>query len=251
MKNYIYIFAALILTILISCTEADDAGGFGGSESGTGGSMARFTITGDYLYTVDNMSLRVFDVTNPDIPVYENKVEIWNDVETIFPKDTLLFIGTQTGMVIYSIAEPTTPKYVTEFRHARSCDPVVVNDEYAFVTLNTENTWCGTNTNELHVLYIKYLFDVKLVRTYQMTAPKGLGIDGNLLFVCDNGLKVIDATYPDDLKVLHHFKISAYDVIPLNGLLLVIGDDGLYQYKYNGTDIELISKIPVLRGDLT
>jgi hypothetical protein len=80
-----------------------------------------------------------------------------------------------------------------------------------------------------------------------MEEPYGLGIDGNLLFVCDKGLKVYNANDPLNLSLIKKFDISAYDVIPNNGNLMVTASDGLYQYKYENTDIRLLSKISMPR----
>jgi hypothetical protein len=88
----------------------------------------------------------------------------------------------------------------------------------------------------------------RLKVSYGMESPYGLGIDGNVLFVCDEGLKVFDAA--DPLKIaaeqLAHFTgISGFDVIPYNNILLVIGDDGLHQYDYS--DIQDIKQISTLK----
>jgi hypothetical protein len=82
-----------------------------------------------------------------------------------------------------------------------------------------------------------------------MTNPKGVGIDGSTLFVCDGeaGLKVYDFSDPVNLQLLMHYPgIDTYDVIPLNGLLIVVGPDNLYQFDYSDlNDIQLISKIAI------
>ena len=232
---------------MVSCSK--DEAAFDNSETGVAGSTARFAVKNNYLYTVDNNSLNIYNVENPTNPVYVQKAQIGWDIETIFPKDSLLFFGSQSGMLIYSISNPTEPQFVTEFWHARGCDPVVVDNGIAYVTLRSNNEWCGSAENELIVYSVKYLFAVSVIRHYPMTAPEGLGIDDNLLFVCDNGLKVFDCTYPENLQLIKHFDINATDVIPVNGKLLVIGSDGFYQYDYTGSELILISKIPVPRGN--
>src|SRR5690606_15247949 len=44
------------------------------SPVGMGGSMARFTIAGNYLYTVDNHSLKCFSISYPVNPVKKNDI---------------------------------------------------------------------------------------------------------------------------------------------------------------------------------
>jgi hypothetical protein len=85
-----------------------------------------------------------------------------------------------------------------------------------------------------------------------MFNPHELGIDSNVLFICDGdaGLKIYDAADPMEIHLnqLAHFpEIKAYDAIPLNGVLMMIGADGLYQYDYsNISEIVLLSSIPVV-----
>ena len=91
------------------------------------------------------------------------------------------------------------------------------------------------------------------MRSYNMTGPYGLGIDGDVLFVCDgtDGLKVFNAADPYLISehLIATFKdINAFDVIPLGKSLLMIGSDGFYQYDYtNLNDIKQISSIKVVK----
>ena len=67
-----------------------------------------------------------------------NKVNVgsWN-VETIFPFKDKLFIGSQNGMFVYNINNADNPSLVGQFSHVQSCDPVIADDDYAYVTLRT------------------------------------------------------------------------------------------------------------------
>jgi hypothetical protein len=78
--------------------------------AGIGGSMARFTITEDILYTVGSYNLKVFDITVLADPVKGNTVDIGWNIETIFPFGNNLFIGSQNGMYVYDISEPSLPE---------------------------------------------------------------------------------------------------------------------------------------------
>lgn len=222
-----------------------------GSQSfGVGGSMARFTLYNDYLYAVDNSLLKMFRIADASNPELESEMNIGWDIETIFPYNNKLFIGTMTGMLIYSLQSPANPEYISEFSHIRSCDPVVVEDNYAYVTLRAGNL-CGGSENLLDVIDISDLHNTYLVKEYPMAEPFGLGIDNSVLFVCDGsaGLKIYDAE--DPLKIaenvlIEYPDINAFDVIPLGDVLLMIGIDGLYQYDYSNLDsIYQLSHIPI------
>jgi hypothetical protein len=131
------------------------------------------------------------------------------DIETIFPYKTNLFIGSSSGMHILDISSPESPAKVSTYVHIRSCDPVVVDDKYAYVTLRS-GTACQGFTNQLEVIDITDLKAPELLKTYPMTNPHGLGIDKSTLFICDgrDGLKAFDASdvYKIDQAPLAHYK---------------------------------------------
>jgi len=228
--------------------------GVSGSGVGVGGSMARFGIKGNVLYVLDQSQLKIFDISDKTDPVKSGEIYPGWNVETMFLTDKTMFLGTTTGMVIYDISIPLSPQSRTFFTHARSCDPVIVDDTLAYITLRT-GTNCGGTLNTLSVVNVKNLNSPSLIWTYSMTNPHGLGKDGNLLFICDGsaGLKIFDAS--DPRKITDHLlytysNIHAYDVIPIGNVLVLIGDNGLYQYSYsNVQNISLLSSILVKSGD--
>jgi len=248
------------LWILNSCSEGAEAGFDDNTQfeqnpnntSGDGGSLNQFTIAGpnqNYLYTVRNSTITVFDITNVNTPNKVNEFNAHQEIETVYDMGDKLFMGTPIGMLVYDIQTPEAPQYLGEFRHVRSCDPVVAEDDVAFVTLRGGGE-CGGTSNELHVLDISDPTNPQMMFNYDMAGPYGLGIDNGTLFVCDgeDGLKVYDASNPrNGIKQVAHFsKLKAIDVIPVDGLLIMIAEEGLYQYKYNGPEsIELISSIKI------
>ena len=96
MKTTIITIFISLSIIITGCTKE----GMAGAEStGVGGSTARFTIVGNYLYVVDNTSLKVFDIANPAVaPVMKSKTELGINIETIFPYQDKLFIGSSFSM---------------------------------------------------------------------------------------------------------------------------------------------------------
>lgn len=221
------------------------------STAGIGGSMARFTISGNHLYALDGANLDIVDVTQPTQPVAKKEFPLSWDVETLFPHADKLFVGSRTGMYIVDLKLPEEPSIMSHYQHVRSCDPVVVEGDYAFVTLRS-GTACEGFTNQLEVIDIKDLTKPNLVAVYPMTNPHGLGIDQGTLFICDgsDGLKAYDATDVNKIsnKQLAHYKnIHAFDVIPWQQVAMVIGNDGLYQYDYSDiTNIKLLSQLPIV-----
>lgn len=223
---------------------------FGSNSDGKGGSMARFAITGDYLYAVDHNKLTTFDISSSATPV--DSYEVGWGIETIFPYKENLFIGSESAMYIFDISNPVSPKQLSRYVHTIACDPVVVEGDFAFVTLRNGGR-CPRDVNRLEVVDIKDLTQPKKVAFYEMKNPHGLGIDDGYLFISegDHGLKIMDASDPHDIKQLRHIQnLRTYDVIPLDGVLMVTGDDGIVQYDYsNINDLEHLSTIPVVNNE--
>ena len=218
------------------------------SPIGMSGSMARFSIVNNHMYTVSSNSLDVFNISTPENPVKGSKVNLNWGIETIYPFGKNLFIGSTSGMFIYDISNPELPKSVGQFSHVRSCDPVIADNDYAYVTLRS-GTQCQGFTNQLDVIRLNNLTDATLLKSYPMTNPHGLAKDGDLLFICDgkSGVKIYNAAFEDNIKLLKHIEFfDAYDVIAFNKIALIIGKDGLYQYSYaNPSNIKMLSKIEV------
>lgn len=215
------------------------------SDTGQGGSLARFKIVEDFLYAVDSHNINVFNISDLDNPVDLEDVYAGFDIETIFNRGDHLFLGSMRGMYIYDISSPATPTYVSEFEHGTACDPVVVDGDYAYVTLRGGNG-CGALESGLFIVDISDIANPELAIEYPMDEPYGLGIRDEKLFVCDgeSGLKVYDKTDVMELEQLNHFKdIVTFDVIPLESHLIMVGDEILYQYEYLDDDIKLMSQI--------
>jgi hypothetical protein len=213
---------------------------------GMGGSMARFTIVNSHLYTVSTFSLDVYNISVPYTPAFKSKVQLGWGIETIYPFKNKLFIGSNTGMFIYDITNPVQPTKQGEFNHIRTCDPVIAEDNYAYVTLRT-GTGCPGSTNQLDVLDITNLSQPLRMKSYPMTNPHGLSKDGDLLFICDgrDGLKVYNASDRNSISLIKHISgLNTYDVIAWNDVAIVSAADGLYQYGYSDVnDLKLLSKI--------
>ena len=220
----------------------------GGSPTGIAGSMARFALMNNYLYTAGQYNLKAIDITSPQSPVVINTIPLGWGIETIYPFEDKLFIGSTTGMLMYSITDAANPVQAGTFSHARVCDPVIADDKYAYVTLRDGST-CQGFLNELNIVDVSNLSAPVLVKKYDLTNPHGLSKDGNLLFICDgaDGLKIFDVADVNNIQLKKHLPgLETYDVIAYNGLALVVAKDGLYQFDYsNINNVQQLSKISI------
>ncbi len=231
----------------------DNGAGSSSGGSGIGGSMARFTISQDHLYTVDQSTLRSWKLSVSGEPLnVDSELMGWN-IETIFPYKDLLFVGSTSGMYIYNISNPSNPYYASFFGHANACDPVVVENDIAFITLR-DGTRCETFSNQLDIVDIKDPMNPKFIKSYPMDHPHGLAVRNDVLYLCegDYGLKVFgvaDLEQIDKNLLFSYRELNGYDVISLkNDLLLLIGTTGFYQFdSKDPKDLKLLSHIAVAR----
>lgn len=237
---------SLVITLLFSCSKSTD-GYSPGPDTGTGGSLARFTIAQGYLYVVDHQNLSTFNLANPANPVSVNVIQVGFNIETIFAWKDKLFVGSQSAMYIYSIANPSAPQYLGEASHIRACDPVVANDSIAYVTVRS-NSSCGGDMNSLLVYdYRNALYPV-LMNEIGLSNPQGLGLQGNTLFVCDNqnGLVVyaLEKNYYKPLEITTIKGETFYDCIPDGNILICMIEGGTAIYDISDrNNITQIAKI--------
>ncbi len=231
---------------------SDKAGGNWSAGAGTGGSMARFMLNNDFLYLIAHpWMLKSVDIEKADKMSVIDSVNVPRTMETLFKLEDKLFIGTTTGMLIYDISNASQPRQISKYDHITACDPVVADGDYAYVTLRTGNM-CANGQNLLEVIDISSITNPYLVKSYPMFNPHGLGIDGDLLFICDGnaGLKIYDKSDPLNIinnKLAHYPDFFAFDVIPMNGILMLIGEKGIYQYNYSDPlNIFQISQIAIV-----
>ncbi len=222
--------------------------------TGVAGSTARFTIAGERLYTVDWSSLHAFDISDVRSPrAVGQPVQVDFHVETLFSMDKKLFVGSNNGTFFYDVeTNPDNPVKLGEFIHVRSCDPVVTDGETAFITLH-DGSECLGFANQLDVVDVKDLTKPIFLKTFPMTHPLGLGVRGDLLFVCDDGVKVFDKKDPatvGDRLVGQIGGIEATDLIPVpwSTDLIVRSPKGIYQFDAsNPADLRQRSLIEVVK----
>jgi len=242
MKNLRNYTIVLVTLVFFASCEKEPAQGNANTNSmnqatlGEGGSMAQFTILGNYLYTVDYKSLKVFHLADPANPELLETVNLGVGIETIFPQNDHLFIGTQSGVRIYDVTNPRQPEQVSRFDHVTSCDPVVANDEYALATLRG-GTPCNGNVNQLDLIDISDITNPTLISSTELLNPYGLGLAENstdLVYICDGyaGVKAFDISNPEmPEQVMHLEGLDAIDVIPdTDNNLIVLTRQGVYQY---------------------
>ncbi|HHH51884.1 MAG TPA: hypothetical protein ENK76_05895 [Campylobacterales bacterium] len=251
MKNTITL--SLVSFILIGCGSTSSSSSSSSdiySSTGKAGSMARFAISGDYLYTINSREMNVLDIKDASKPKKIAKIHVPFDVQTLFAYKDNLYVGSDSGMYVYDKTTPTQPTRVAELSHAQSCDPVVISDDIAYITLNTgSNCWNNrTGVNRLEIVDVSTPDTPKFIKAVDMWEPTGLGVDGENLFICDgdSGLKVYDINKTDNnstVEVTIDLKetlgeINCYDVIAHNHNLIISNNEDIRQFNYSSFPME-------------
>ncbi len=255
-KKISLLFFIFIVLLLTQCASDDNLAA--ASDSGVGGSYARFIVDGNFLYVIDDQRIKTYDLTDPVVPSQVDVKDVGSNIESLFRLDRRLFIGSGSGLYIYEIDDQGIPQSLGQAGYElpfEPCDPVVADSQYAYVTLNTLENVSGCGRTFVEQINVLKIFDLtriespQLIAEYEMFGPKGVGIDGNILFLCDDeeGLKIFNVADPRNIQMITHFdNFTAFDVIPLNGLLLVVATDNIYQFDYTDlNNIRLISNIPI------
>ncbi|MES2411517.1 MAG: hypothetical protein V4535_08760 [Bacteroidota bacterium] len=205
---------------------------------GTGGSYARFQIRNNALYTIDSYKLNVFNITNPVDTFFDKEIYMmmWfggGEFETLFIQKNILFVGSTTGMYTVDATDEFNPYFVSGFSHATACDPVVVYEDTAYITVRGGSS-CGAIEDQINVIDVTDISNPTLLSTYLIGEPYGLGIKNGALYVgCgNNGLKVFNAANSANLILENTYEGNIKDIIPLDSHLIVVGENKIIQYSY-------------------
>lgn len=229
--------ALLLSALLLAACDSDSSSSDsdGAVVTGTGGSTARMTISGDYLYAISGSRVQLFDISVPASPVPYTQVQVDWDIQTLFPYEDYLLVGAASGVHILDNTAPASPRYVGDFTHGRALDPVVAQDDFAYVTLKRDPGIAGVDiANQMNVLDISDVTQPRLLDTISMQSPSGLSVNGEKLYVCDGvaGLKTFSLANPASPAFEQAVPgVDCVDVIARDQQLFVIDDLGLSQYS--------------------
>ena len=235
------------VAVMDSDDKSTENGGSG--QVSMAGSMTRFLPIDQFLYTISFNELVLFELTSSHQPLRWGKLDTETWAETLFRLNDILYVGSTNGMLMYDITDAGNPSYINRIEHFRSCDPVVADEVYAYVTLRG-GTNCWTDLNELQIIDIQDSQNLSVVGRHILYNPHGLAVIGDHLIVCDGtaGVKVVDIADRTAPKILGTYPIDfAYDVIVSYPTALVVGEQVMYQYDIsNLPELVKISEFDIL-----
>ncbi len=257
MRSLIYFF---LILFTFSCTQ-DSSFLISGNSSGTlSGSYATMLPIDGFLYVINETDIFTYDIADTESPILVDEQNVGFEIESMYHHEGVLFVGSSEALHIFVIQENGIPLRKSEtvynfdnLEEWGSCDPVVADDTYAYVTLRSstqEGFGCNAVfrvVNELRIYNIENLQEPELLTIRQMDFPKGLAITGDYLFVCEGnlGVKLFDVSdRMDPIEIWSDEGFETFDIILKDGLMMVVGPDAIRQYDY--TDINNIEYLTAI-----
>lgn len=224
---------------------------FAGNGTDIKGTLNKIAVHQNYVYVIGNDCIFTFQDSPSNITKL-NKEYVGSNLETIYPQNNNLFIGTRFSMIVMSISNPSMPSYISEYNHPTSCDPVLPNGNVAYLTLRTGDfSGCSGDVNSISVLNISNVSNPIKIDEFTLASPYGMTLINTNLFVGEgaNGITIFDATNPSSIvQTTHNASVKAFDIIKhptINDVILTTGTNGLTQYKidYTTMNFQLMSTI--------
>ncbi len=214
------------------------------SVEGKAGSMTRFAFGEKALYFADQQTLHTFSLQSPEKPKRIHSLSVDWGIETLFDGDSVLYLGSQTGTYLVDISDELKPILASSMQHARSCDPIVTEGNYAYVTLSSG--WgCWNGSNELLVLDVSDIKNPELLISHEMTQPRGLFVENSILYLCDgtNGLEIYDVSSYETLKLIGAEKSHpCNDLIKDGNEIFAFGDWGAMTFDVSDLKKPLLTQ---------
>lgn len=233
----------LIFLLIIVCFACDnDSNDFSPnlSGTGTGGSLAQFTILNNNLVVLNGSSVRNYGIEDDGQLTFINELPIGGELETIFPYNNNILIGSSNAVHFLGFDGDNLLTYLSEYSHLTACDPVVAKNGLAFSTLKISDCRSGT-IDFLEAIDISDIENPQVLKVYETDSPFGLAIMDSFLFVCEKGgLSMYSYAGNGELTEVDFQEIPnvvPLDLIIANSHLIIRTDDGFLNLSYGDTGL--------------
>lgn len=221
---------------------------FAGSGSSIKGTLNKIAVTSNHAYVIGDDEIYTFR-NDPSSMSYVGATKVTNDLETIYPENNRLYLGTARSMEVMDVAMGDAPQHISSYDHPTSCDPVMPYGNVAYLTLRTGDfSGCNGDQNTLDVIDISNISEPEIIEEITMTSPYGMCVSNNYLFVGEgtNGLSIFNISDPTQpILAVTHTGFEVYDILPHPtdpNKLLAASEIGLVQYQI---DYSTLSVTPV------
>ncbi len=198
-----------------------------------GGSYSVFAVIDTFLYYLNNSSIVTMSISKPDSPVKLSEISVDWSVETLFPTEKYLFVGSTSGMYILDRSIGSNPVQIGMVKHFRAYDPVVVQDTMAYVTLRNNWQW-GVMRDELLMVNIAHPENADTISSTMISMPYGLAVSDTFLYVAQGkiGFSLFTVKDPRNVTAIKTWdKPAAKDFIWQGNRLYVMGFSNVSIYN--------------------
>ncbi|MFY0592223.1 hypothetical protein [Roseivirga sp.] len=230
----------LLLVLVFACGE--DSSDFSPNLSGTGvgGSLAKFTISNNQVIVLNGSEVKQFDILSSGELSEKNTLQIFRQLETIFPYEDKILIGSSNAVYFLGFDSEGLLSVLSTYDHLTACDPVVASNGIAFSTLKVTDCRAGSE-DLLEAIDISDIANPRVLRVYDTQSPFGLAIRGSFLFVCEKGgLTMYSFNSEGNLTEMDFLTIDGaipLDIIVNGGYLIVRTSEGIYNVSYSDTSL--------------
>ena len=240
----------LLCLVFQGCGEGSGAGGASQSGSGTSvsqsGSTAAMATYENAIYTLIN---GVVIVTDLESEKSSNRYSFGDPfAETLYVYRNYLYVAGLLDVAIYDISEPLIPERVSNYDHARACDPVIVSNDIGYITLRSRPECTLDEINRLEVVDFSDPENPVQLARFVMDFPHGLAKSPDHLAVCQEefGLTFLNVDDIDSIEVtLQDETYNCFDLFYRDDTFFVTATDGIYQLELIDNTLNQISRIPV------
>jgi len=165
-------------------------------------------IDGNFAYAASNYwdALHIFNISDPNNPIWVNKVQIPGDAKEVAVSDGYAYIAADNkGLSIIDVSPPESAHLVKTLGAPFHAYGITVAGEYAYVV-----GWKGC----LFIIDIsppELAYVVKTVKTPGVS-PNGVTVAGGYAYVADDdaGLEIIDISSPESAYIVKTVQTSGY-----------------------------------------
>ncbi|MBO3697566.1 hypothetical protein [Roseivirga sp. E12] len=236
----------LFLFLLLCFACDNDANDFSPNLSGTGsgGSLAKFTVLGNHLVILNGQNVSNYTIESDGQLTFVNDIIVGGQLETIFPygSDNIL-VGSSNAVHFLTILNDDRIAYLSAYEHLTACDPVVARNGIAFSTLKISDCRSGT-IDFLEAIDITDIENPTVLKVYETSSPFGLAIRESRLFVCEKGgLTMYSYTDSGTLTEMDFKELPnavPLDIIVSDTHLVIRTDNGFYNLSYGDTGLSSV-----------
>lgn len=214
-------------------------------QPGDGGANARLATLGDVLYTLSGNSMFVHRLSADGRLSLLKTINFSYGTQYVVRQDSLLFVGTDDARKVFSVAQPHNPVFVDNRFFGYGSEATVANRTHAFMLQIYKNAQGALVSNGfVYVVDVSNPTNMRLLNYIRFVQPIALALHDSLLFLADQGVKIINTKDLSTLPILKAFEMDAQQVQVQGDVLLVAGHTGVSQYRIKpDLSLELLSTI--------